>query len=137
MPVLKSLVVWFALLVMAVANGALREGVLLKILPRNPAYIGSGVLLIAAILLVAVLTIRWLGVLELTGYFLVGGLWLVLTVAFEFGFGMLVRGRSLASLLDAYRFKDGDIWPVVLVVILLAPAVSAMARGLLTPGGSR
>jgi hypothetical protein len=131
--VLKSLAIWSVLLVLAIGNGALREGVLLKVLPRNAAFIGSGLLLIAAVLVVSALTIGWLGKLELTGYLLVGILWLALTVGFEFSFG-LARGRSLSSLLDAYRFRGGDIWPVVLLFIAFAPAIGAFFRGLLTPG---
>ena len=133
---LRSLVIWFALLVLATANGLLREGLLLKILPRKLAFTCSGLTLIAAVLLVCLLTISWLGRSALGQYLLIGMLWLALTLAFEFGFG-LMRGRSLASLLDAYRFKDGNIWPVVLVVIALAPAVAAFARGLVTFGGNR
>lgn len=67
---------------------------------------------------------------------LVGILWLALTVGFESSFG-LARGRSLSSLLDAYRFKEGNIWPVVLLSISLAPAIGAFFRGLLTPGAER
>jgi hypothetical protein len=133
---LKPLAIWCALLVVAIANGALREGVLLRALPRSLAFICSGLLLIALVLLVSLLTIRWLGQLDLTGYLLIGILWLALTIGFEFGFG-LVRGRSMASLLDAYRFRDGDIWPVVLVFIALAPVIAAYARGLLIARGDR
>jgi len=127
----RSLLLWLVLLMLAMVNGALREGVLLKLMPRSAAFIASGVLLSAAVLAIAILGIRWLGALRLPGYVLVGLLWLGLTLAFEFSFGMLVRGKSLAEMLDAYRFRDGDIWPVVLAVIAAAPAVSAWVRRLI------
>jgi hypothetical protein len=133
---LKSLVIWLGLLVVAIANGALREGVLLKVLPRSLAFICSGLLLIAAVLLVAMVAMRWLGRVDVTRCLLVGLLWLALTVGFEFGFG-LARGRSMGSLLDAYRFREGNIWPLVLLFIALAPLIAAYARGLLATGGNR
>jgi hypothetical protein len=127
---LKSIAVWLLILALAVANGALREGVLLKLMPRSPAFTLSGVILIACVLLAALLSIPWLGKLGFAQYLLTGALWFALTLAFEFGFG-LARGRSLESLLQAYRFNDGDIWPIVLLVVAVAPVAAACIRGLL------
>ena len=42
----------------------------------------------------------------------VGFLWVVLTLVFEFGLG-IVQGRSWAEMLMPYTFKDGNIWPLV------------------------
>lgn len=134
MVALRTLVVWFAILVLAFVNGLLREAVMVKSFERNVAFTLSGVILIAGIVVVSVLSIRWIGRFTLPQYLAIGLLWLVLTLAFEFGFGML-RGNSLATILDAYRFRDGNIWPIVLVVVLLAPAIGAFARGLILKGG--
>jgi hypothetical protein len=132
----RALAIWLLLLVLATANGLLREGVLLQVLPRTMAFVCGGLLLITTILVVSALTIHWLGRLQAGGYLLVGLSWLALTVCFEFGFG-LARGRSMTSLLDAYRFRDGDIWPIVLLAIALAPLIAAHVRGLLVTGGAR
>ena len=134
---LKVIALWLLILVFAIANGALREGVLLKLLARSSAFTLSGLLLITCIFLVAVFSIQWLGKLTVTQYLLVGSLWLALTLVFEFGFGLLVRGQALASLLEAYRFKDGNIWAIVLAVVAFAPVIAAIARGLVSFGGSR
>ena len=83
----------------------------------------------SCILAVALVSIGWLGRLTVAQYALVGAFWLLLTLAFEFGFGLL-RGQSLAALLDAYRFKDGNIWPIVLAVTAAAPLFAAYLRGL-------
>jgi hypothetical protein len=58
----------------------------------------------------------------------VGTIWLTLTLVFEFGFGGLVQRRSWAELLAAYRFEDGNIWPVVLVVTFVSPLLGAYLR---------
>jgi hypothetical protein len=46
MLLLKSLTIWFALLVTAIANGALRDGVLVKLLARAADFVCGGLLLI-------------------------------------------------------------------------------------------
>jgi hypothetical protein len=130
MVVLKTLALWLIILVLAIVNGAFREAVLLKVLPRSTAYIASGLLLIAFVLIVALFCIKWLGRLSFAQYVGIGLLWLALTLVFEFAFGLLVRGESLASLLDAYRFREGNMWPIVLAVVAAAPAFAAYIRGL-------
>ena len=129
MAALKAFALWLLILLLAIANGALREGVLLKSLERGTAFTLSGLVLIACVLAVALTAIGWLGRLTVAQYALVGAFWLLLTLAFEFGFGLL-RGQSLAALLDAYRFKDGNIWPIVLAVAAAAPLFAAYLRGL-------
>jgi len=131
---LKAFALWLLVLVFAVANGALREGVLLQVFARSSAFTVSGILLIACIFVIALLSVHWLGKLTFVQYVLVGLLWLVLTLAFEFGFGLLVRRQTLASLLEAYRFKEGNIWPIVLAVVAVAPAAAAVVRGLCVRG---
>jgi hypothetical protein len=49
-------------------------------------------------------------------------------VAFEFTFGRLVQGKPWPQLLEAYTFKDGNIWPLVLLVTTLAPWIAARLR---------
>jgi hypothetical protein len=127
----RSLAVWLLILAFATANGVLREGMLPKVLPHSTAYVASGILLIACILAVSLITIPWLGHLTLVQYVLVGAWWLGLTLAFEFGFGMLLRGQSFDVMLEGYRFKDGNIWPLVLLAVAAAPLIAAYVRGLL------
>jgi hypothetical protein len=127
-PALKAFAIWLLILVFAIANGGLREAVFLKAFARDTAFTLSGLMLIACILAIAMLTIPWLGGLTYPQYALTGLLWLLLTLAFEFGFGLLVRRETLDSLLEAYRFKDGNIWPVVLLVVALAPTIAALVR---------
>jgi hypothetical protein len=55
--------------------------------------------------------------------FAVGAFWLALTLVFEFGFGRFVQGKPWSDLLDAYTFARGNLWPLVLLVILLSPPV--------------
>lgn len=53
--------------------------------------------------------------------FSMGAIWLVLTLAFEFGFGRLVAKRSWQVLLEDYNILKGRIWILVLATTLLGP----------------
>jgi hypothetical protein len=117
------------ILALAVLNGGLRESVLVPALGTRAAYILSGILLSACILIVATGLARWMKLGDARRGLTVGLLWLLLTVAFEFGFGGLVRGRSWSDMLDAYTFRDGNVWPLVLAVTFFAPLLAMLVRG--------
>lgn len=125
---LKSLLAWLIILGLAIANGALREAVLMPSLGRPAGLVVSGVLLCALVALVAYGLVRIAQDVTVSQGLLIGVLWLSLTLAFEFAFGRYVQHLSWAELLGAYTFKDGNIWPVVLVVTLLAPSAAAYFR---------
>ena len=58
----------------------------------------------------------------------VGAAWLVLTIAFEFGFGRGVAHTSWEELLADYDLRKGRLWPLVLAWIALGPAVLRAAH---------
>ena len=125
---LKALIVWAGILVLAIANGALREAVLIPKLGTPAGLVLSGLLLSALIVAVAYLSLPWLETRRLPHLFGIGLGWLALTVVFEFSFG-LWQGKTWPVLLEAYTFKSGNIWPLVLGVIAFAPYAAAKLRG--------
>lgn len=50
----------------------------------------------------------------------IGLLWMVLTLGFEFGFG-LYRGNSWTQLLEAYNITKGHLWLLIPIWLVLAP----------------
>lgn len=124
---LKAFCLWLAILVLAVANGVLREAVLIPALGSAPGLILSGLLLSGLTLLVAYLGLPWLGA-QGRQFILIGLGWLVATLIFEFSVGLL-RGKPIDEILAAYTFKGGNIWPLVLLVIALAPWLAGRIRG--------
>lgn len=125
---LKALALWLVILMLAVANGILREAVLVPALGRFAGLMASGLFLSLLILLVAVIAAPWYGRLRAGTYWLIGAIWLVLTLVFEFGMGRLVQHKPWHELLDAYTFSGGNVWPAVLLMVLVAPRVGAWAR---------
>jgi hypothetical protein len=94
------------------------------------ALIASGAILSACIVAVAFLAAPWVGRQPSVQWVRIGLFWLLLTLAFEFAFGRLVQHKPWTELLAAYAFKGGNIWPLVLIVTLLAPWLGAKWRGL-------
>lgn len=124
---LKSLVVWAAILVLAILNGALREAVLIPSLGTATGLVLSGLLLSALIIAVSYAALPWLNTRRFAQLLAIGLGWVALTLVFEFSFG-LWQGKSWPALLEAYTFKGGNIWPVVLLVTALAPYIAAKLR---------
>lgn len=125
----KAFAAWLGILVLAIANGTLRETVLIPALGKSPGFILSGVLLSGLILVVAHFALPWFGRAPVANYAAIGLGWLCLTLTFEFTFGQLVQGKPWSQLLEAYTFKDGNIWSVVLLITAVAPYVAARIRG--------
>ncbi len=123
----KALIVWLSILALAIANGLFREAVLLPAFGIPAAFILSGLLLSALIIGVAWVSLPWLRLRRPGQFWLVGFGWLALTLAFEFSFG-LAQGKSWPVMLEAYTFKDGNLWPLVLAVTACAPFIAAKMR---------
>lgn len=128
--ILRAIAIWLLLLVLAIANGAFREAVLVPRLGADAGHRVSTLTLCALILLAVWLTIGWLRPVTLSSAFAVGGLWVVLTLAFEFLAGHYLFGRPWEVLWADYDLRAGRIWVLVLVVTLLAPALAAQVRQL-------
>ncbi len=125
----KALAVWFGILVLAIANGAFREAVLIPVLGNAPGLVLSGVFLSLLIFTVAYFSLPWFGPAPAATYVILGLSWLCLTLVFEFTFGYLIQGKTWSELLDAYTFKGGNIWPLVLLVVAATPYIAARIRG--------
>lgn len=126
----KAFAIWLCILVVAIANGMLREAFLIPELGKVPGFILSGVLLSVLILAISYVALPWFGMWPPARYLAIGFGWLLLTLIFEFAFGHFIQGKPWAQLLEAHAFKDGNIWPIVLLVTVVAPYIAARMRGL-------
>lgn len=128
----RAMVVWLAVLTLAILNGGAREAWLIPRLGPGLGRALSAVSLCGLIFLVSWLTIGWIQPGTTRTALWAGVLWLVLTLTFEFGAGHYLFHKPWAVLLEDYDVSRGRVWPVVLVVVLLAPLWTARMRGLLT-----
>jgi hypothetical protein len=118
---------WIAIMPLAIANGVLRQAVLIPRVGVRTAQPISGVLLMIAIAGVTWVMVGRIGLQRLPVWAVIGGGWLLATLAFEFGMG-LSAGRSWDEMLAPYRFVDNNLWPIVLLWVVCAPGVVALMR---------
>jgi hypothetical protein len=122
MILLRAVAAWGLLVVIAVANGALREFLFAPRLGAQAGHVVSTVVLCAAIFVVALLTIRWIGPRGRREAVLIGATWLALTLVFEFLAGHYLFGNSWEKLFADYNLLRGRVWILALLVTLFAPA---------------
>jgi hypothetical protein len=120
----KSALVWVIMAFLMIANGALRE---LLVAPRAGAYAGHVISVFAGAMVIMGVTymfVRKYGSgLSRRAAWRIGGLWLALTVAFEFGFFRFVEKVPWSTLLADYNILRGRLWLVILITVLLAPVL--------------
>ncbi len=126
--VLRAALAWLTLLVLAILNGALRQGILIPRLGERLGQALSPILLSILVLVVAWLLTPWIRPLTRRDAWVVGGLWLGLTVGFEFLAGHYLFGDAWRDLVAAYNVVQGRVWVLVPVTTLLAPAIMQAVR---------
>lgn len=119
--ILKAILVWLVIMVGAIVNGALREGLITPRTGPQWSHVISTVLLSALIAVVTWLFSGWIDFRSSGEALRVGLIWLVLTLAFEFLAGHFLFGTPWKAILADYNLARGRIWPLVLLSVLLAP----------------
>ena len=117
------------MLVLAIANGTLREAIFIPVLGKLPGLVLSGTLLSGAIVAITYFALPWIKRVSIARYLIIGFSWLCLTLVFEFTFGRLILGEPWSQILEAYTFKDGNIWSLILLITAISPYVAAKLRG--------
>lgn len=120
---LKALAAWLAMLLLAIANGALRDfGYGPGMDPLAAHQLST---LIAAMLfgLVIWCFVRRYPPASRRAALLLGVTWTSLTIAFEVVFFHFVGGRPWSALLADYDLHAGRLWPLLLLWVALAPAL--------------
>ncbi len=119
----RYLLAWVPMLVIAVANGALRQATFAKVMPELRAHQLSTLLGSVLIGLFVWLVVRRWPPSSGRQALLIGLVWLALTVAFEFFMGLVLARRPLAQVLHDYDLLAGRLWVPFLIWLLLAPWV--------------
>lgn len=119
--VIRYMLIWLLLAVIAVANGILRQSTYGKLVSDLTAHQVSTV---TAIIFTGAL-VFWLNgkwpIESASQAWMIGAIWLVLTVAFEFGFGHFVAGHAWSRLFADYNLFDGRVWSLFLLWISALP----------------
>lgn len=119
----RYLFLWLVLPMIGMLNGTIRQLVYTQFLGELPAHQLStltGMLFMGGF--IWFITKRWpLSSLRQAGW--VGGIWLLLTIGFEFGLGHYGLKVPWSVLLHDYNLLAGRTWVLLLIWIAVAPAV--------------
>ena len=114
------LLLWFPLLILAVANGLVRDLAYARHVGTQRAHRLSTYSLLALF----AAYIAWVNAQfppdSYSEAWLIGATWTTLTLVFEFGFGRY-RGNSWTTLLAEYAIWRGRVWILIPLFLLLAP----------------
>lgn len=124
---IKLFLFWLPMIVLAFANAALRQLVFIKYFSELLAHQFSTLTLIGLCAVYTGFVFPYLSLQSSRQALLLGAVWVVLTVLFEFSLGRLVN-RSWDSLLQDYNIFAGRIWPFFLVCLLFLPYVFYVLR---------
>lgn len=119
---LKQFLFWLPMIVLAFINAALREIVPIKFFDDLRAHQLSTITLIVLCLIYVGIVFRYLTIQSSRQALLIGFVWMLLTVVFEFSLG-LTMGSSWIEMLLNYHLMAGRIWPVFLSSLLLMPYI--------------
>jgi hypothetical protein len=101
-----------------------REGLLRPRLGEPKAHVIGTLIAVVLMMLVIYAFIRRVHEsCSMTDLILIGVIWLIMTVAFEFGFFHYVMGKPWETLLADYNVLRGRIWVLVLATVLLGQII--------------
>ena len=122
MMVLKYFIAWFGMMILAILNGALRD------LAYKP-YVGDlAAHQISTVILLLLFTAYFWFLVKVWPLgsarqaWVIGGIWFLMTEAFEFGMG-LIAGHPWSELLHAYNLPAGQVWLFIPLWVLIGPYV--------------
>ena len=125
----RTFAVWMMLIVTESVHGIIRQRLIapeIGDLPSRQLGVFTGSLIIFVL---SLLMSSWMNLRTLAGQLQAGFLWVILTVLFEFGLGM-VLGYLPERLLSDYDILQGGYMAFGLLFMLFAPALAARIRGL-------
>jgi hypothetical protein len=118
---MKYWLAWLPMVFIAIANGILRESTYGRHLSELRAR------QISTVILLVLFGLYIWGISRLWRFssarqaLTVGLVWLLLTVAFEFGFGLWIAGHPWHKLLHDYNLAAGRLWMLVLGWVAIGP----------------
>lgn len=119
----RFIIAWFGIMILAIANGAMRNLIYTNVVGELRAHQISTLTLIILMFLFTYFIRGWLNIHTNQAAWECGLLWFGMTVLFEFGFGHWVAGKSFTVLLHDYNFFAGRLWSLVLLFTLILPFI--------------
>ena len=116
---------WFVFMILAIINAIIRNAVYKPIIGDLRAHQLSTIIFIILVISITYLILRFSHLyLSDKEALIMGSIWLIFTICFEFLAGHYVFGNSWDKLFADYNIIKGRIWSLVLITTLFAPFIS-------------
>jgi hypothetical protein len=113
---------WFLLMILAIINAIVREGIFTSFLNELRAHQLSTFTLMIFILTGTYLILHFSGIhLSDQQALFMGCIWVLMTIIFEFVAGHYLFGNSWDKLISDYNILKGRIWILILITSLISP----------------
>ncbi len=118
----RYLLAWLPMVLLAILNGVIREITYGQAMSGKHAHqLSTFTLILIFAVYIWYLNLKW-PLASLRQAALVGLIWLVLTVIFEFGMGRFISGQSWEQMFQAYNILFGNLWLLVPVAVAVLPS---------------
>lgn len=124
---IKYILYWLPMILIAFANATLRELVIVRYFNEFLSGQLSTITLIVFCGIYIWLILPYLNILNSGEAFLIGIVWVVLTMAFEFTLGRLTN-KSWAELFREYNLFAGNLWSLFLLCLFILPYLFYIIR---------
>ena len=124
---IKQILLWLPMIAIAFANATLRELVLIKHFSEFKAHQLSTISLIILCSIYIWFVFPLLNIQNSKQAFLIGFVWMLLTIAFEFSLGRLTN-KSWEYLFQDYNLFAGRIWLLFLFSLFVLPYLIYMVK---------
>ena len=113
---------WLFFIILAIINALIRNIGYKPIIGDLRAHQLSTIIFMVIILVVTYLVLRFSNI-QLTDKdaLIMGLIWVILTIVFEFVAGHYIFGNSWEKLIEDYNILKGRIWSLVLLTTLISP----------------
>ncbi len=118
---IRYVLAWFPMLVIAIANGALRQLTYARVMSEPHAHQLSTIIGSVCIGAFIWYVIRTWPPSSSRRALLIGFLWGILTVVFESFMGLILQHLSLQQVLHEYNLLAGRVWTLFLIWLVVAP----------------
>jgi hypothetical protein len=118
---LKYFIAWFGIIFLAIANGAIREFGYKSNVGDLLAHQISTFILILLIALYTWQLNKFWPIKSARQAWIIGSIWIIMTIAFEFGMGHFISEIPLSKMLSEYNIFAGRLWILIPLWTFFAP----------------
>lgn len=125
----RAFLVWLLIIFAESVHGALRQIVFAPLIGDFPARRIAFFVGMLLIFLIAYLFIRWIRAGKAKQLFVIGLMWAILTLLFEFGLGLFILAYTPGRILEDYDVSRGGLMGFGLLFMVFVPYLAAHWRG--------